>query len=182
MSNPLDLEKKIRKIRDHVNEYPDFPKPGVLFRDVFSVFQNAELVAMLREVLIAFATQIQPPVECVVGIDARGFLLAPFIALELEVPFVPVRKKGKLPGKVASVSYALEYGEANMEIQESSIKEGQRVLIVDDLLATGGSLGAACTLVKKLGGVVEACLVLMELSELKGRLNVPTNVISIIKY
>ena len=84
------------------------------------MFQNAELVAMLREVLIAFATQIQPPVECVVGIDARGFLLAPFIALELEVPFVPVRKKGKLPGKVASVSYALEYGEVWCDVIETT--------------------------------------------------------------
>lgn len=80
------------------------------FRDIFSVFQKPDLLATLREVLLAYATKIQPPVECVAGIDARGFLLGPLIALELKVPFVPIRKKGKLPGKVLSASYALEYG------------------------------------------------------------------------
>jgi adenine phosphoribosyltransferase len=153
-----------------------------LFRDIFSVFQKPDLLATLREVLLAYATKIQPPVECVAGIDARGFLLGPLIALELKVPFVPIRKKGKLPGKVLSASYALEYGHDTLEIPEQSIKKGQAVLVVDDLLATGGSLSAACKLVEQLQGKVASCLVLMELTQLKGRSHVPANVVSVIEY
>lgn len=137
---------------------------------------------VLRDVLLAFVQKIGPPVECVVAIDARGFLLGPLIALELHVPFVPIRKKGKLPGTVISEQYALEYGQSTVEIQENSVRQGQRVLVVDDLLATGGSLNAACKLVKGLGGEVAGCLVLMELTELKGREKVAADIISVIQY
>ncbi|EFA06669.1 adenine phosphoribosyltransferase [Tribolium castaneum] len=177
-----DLDQKIAQIKANVTSYPDFPKPGILFRDLFSVFQKPELIAILRDVLVSFARKIEPPAECIVGLDARGFLLGPLMAIDLNIPFVPIRKKGKLPGKILSAQYALEYGHDTVEIQENSISKGQRVLLVDDLLATGGSLGAACQLVRGAGGEVAGCLVLMELEGLKGREKVPAEVLSIIKY
>ncbi|RZC34503.1 adenine phosphoribosyltransferase [Asbolus verrucosus] len=191
------LQDKINLLKNHVNEYPDFPKTGILFRyystevkcilrcnyrDLFSVFQEPEIARTLRDVLIEFAAKVTPPVECIVAVDARGFLLGPLIALELKVPFVPIRKRGKLPGKVCSVSYTLEYGEDTLEIQEGSVKKNQSVLIVDDLLATGGSLSTACKLVEKLGGKVAACLVVMELTQLKGRSQISADVVSLIQY
>ncbi|XP_044263940.1 adenine phosphoribosyltransferase isoform X2 [Tribolium madens] len=169
--------KKSLKLRPTCGRTPISPSPGSS-----SVFQQPELIATLRDVLVSLARKIEPPVECVVGLDARGFLLGPFVSLELQIPFVPIRKKGKLPGKTLSAQYALEYGHDTIEIQENSIRRGQRVLLVDDLLATGGSLGAACQLVRGLGGEVASCLVLMELGALKGREKVPADVVSVIQY
>lgn len=149
---------------------------------MFSIFTNPESLSILREVLIIYAKQIKPPVTCVVALDARGFLLGPFIALELKIPFVPVRKQGKLPGAVISETYDKEYGQDILQIQTDSIQKGAQVLIVDDLLATGGSLKAACRLVEAAGGKPAVCLVLMELTDLRGRPKIPTEVISIFKY
>ncbi|XP_050310574.1 adenine phosphoribosyltransferase isoform X3 [Anthonomus grandis grandis] len=180
-SNLSDAEK-LEVIKNAVRSYPDFPKKGILFRDVFSVLSNPPIHTLLKEQLVNAARNIQPPIECVVGLDARGFLFGPIIALDLNIPFVPIRKKGKLPGKIRSYKYALEYGEDTVEIQEDQIKQGQRVLIVDDLLATGGTLKAACELVTQVGGTLAQSLVVMELVDLKGREKLPGEVVTLIQY
>lgn len=137
---------------------------------------------LLCDTLLSHCKTISPAIECVAALDARGFLFGPILALELKVPFVPIRKKGKLPGEVLSQSYKLEYGQDTLQLQSNSIKAGQRVIIVDDLLATGGSMNAACSLIKKVGAVVVECLVVMELLALKGRDNISDPVHSLIKY
>ncbi|XP_066255566.1 adenine phosphoribosyltransferase [Euwallacea similis] len=178
----LSDKEKLQLIKDSVKSYPDFPVPGVVFRDLFSVLENPPIFALLKELLIKQVKQIQPPIESVVGLDARGFLFGPLISLDLQVPFVPIRKKGKLAGKVRSYKYSLEYGEDTMEIKEDAIKPGQRVLVVDDLLATGGTLNAACNLVSQVGGIVVKCLVVIELVDLKGRDKLPAEVLPLTQF
>lgn len=119
--------------------------------------------------MVNYVKNNHPNVDVIVGLDARGFLFSFTIASELSIGCVPIRKKGKLPGETFKVEYALEYGTDVFELQCGAIKKDQRVLIVDDLLATGGTLGAACELVRKAGGIVDACVVIMELTCLKGR-------------
>jgi adenine phosphoribosyltransferase len=132
--------------------------------------------------LLNYIKKNHPDINVVVGLDARGFLFSFMIAAELEIACVPVRKKGKLPGDCHKFEYVLEYGTDVFEIQKDAIKEGQTVLIIDDLLATGGSLNAACELVQKAGGIVKECIVIMELTALKGREKVPSSVFSFIQY
>lgn len=137
----------------------------------------------LKQLLINYVKQNHPSIEAVVGLDARGFLFSFTIAAELGIGCIPIRKKGKLPGETHKVEYALEYGTDVFELQCGAIKKDQKVLIVDDLLATGGSLKAAIELVTKSGGVVDGCLVVMELTALKGRTNLSgTPVHSLIQY
>lgn len=126
-------------------------------------------VTALKELLVNYIKKNHPTIDAVVGLDARGFLFSFAIAADLGIGCIAVRKKGKLPGETFSVEYSLEYGSDFFEIQCGAIKKDQKVVIVDDLLATGGSLKAAVELVRKAGGIVEACLVVMELSALKGR-------------
>lgn len=123
----------------------------------------------LKELLVSYVRKNHPSIEAVVGLDARGFLFSFTIASELGIGCIPIRKKGKLPGETHQVEYTLEYGTDVFELQCGAIKKDQKVLIVDDLLATGGTLSAACELVKKAGGVVDGCLVVMELKVLNGR-------------
>ncbi|KAF5300914.1 hypothetical protein FQR65_LT09077 [Abscondita terminalis] len=172
----MSEEDQIDIIKKHIKSYKDFPSKGVVFRDIFSTLQNPQVAEVLYNTLIKKARAITPSVECIVGLDSRGFLFGTVIARELEIPFVPIRKKGKLPGLTKSIHYKLEYREDDVEIQEGAINEGARVLIVDDLLATGGTLSAACQLLSEFKAVVE-CLVVIELSELKGRdvINVPVH-------
>lgn len=174
--------EKVEIIKNHIKSYPDFPISGVLFRDMFSVLQKPEIFTMLNEVLLETAKEITPKIECIVGLDARGFLIGPLLSLELKVPFVPIRKKNKLPGNTITFEYEKEYGKDVLEIQAGSIQNGANVLIVDDLLATGGSMAAACELVRKAKGEVVACFVIMELRDLKGRQAVNDKIISLIKY
>ncbi|KAK5648981.1 hypothetical protein RI129_003873 [Pyrocoelia pectoralis] len=157
---------KINLIKNTIKSYPDFPKPGVLFRDIFAVLNQPDVAAVLYEVLCEEAKSISPPVDCIAALDARGFLFGTIIAKELNIPFVPIRKKGKLPGDVQSVRYQLEYREDEVEIQTETIRPGQRVLIVDDLLATGGTLAAAVQLITKLGADA-VCLIIIELTDLE---------------
>ncbi|XP_018562936.1 adenine phosphoribosyltransferase [Anoplophora glabripennis] len=175
-------ESKLQIIEKHIKSYPDFPKKGVLFRDVFAVLQNPEVFQLLSDVLVETAKEINPPVETVAALDSRGFLFGPLISLALKIPFVPIRKKGKLPGEVMSYSYIKEYGQDTLEIQVGSIQKGKRVLIVDDLLATGGSLKGAIDLVTKIGGEVVASLIVIELKGLSGRDGITSDIISLIKY
>lgn len=122
-------------------------------------------------------------IDAIIGLDARGFLFGFALAAELKLPFVPIRKKGKLPGKCLSYEYTLEYGKGILELQENSLKADQNVLIVDDLLATGGTLNAACQLIKEVGANIVDILVIMELLSLNGRSNIPIkNIHSLITY
>nr|CAD7399706.1 unnamed protein product [Timema cristinae] len=177
-----EFKEDIELVKSNISSYPDFPKPGILFRDIFSIFNNPKAAKALDSVLLRYVRKIVPQTDVVVALESRGFLFGPTLALELGVPFVPVRKKGKLPGTVYQQSYALEYGTDILEIQASSIQLGQKVLIVDDLIATGGTLEASCQLVRQCGGEVLQCLVVMELQDLKGKEKVSAQVESFIKF
>lgn len=130
---------------------------------------NGAVCVALKELLIDYVKKTCPDVDVIVGLDARGFLFGFLVAAELGVAFVPIRKKGKLPGKCLSYEYKLEYGSDVFEVQASSIKSGQKVVIVDDLLATGGTLTAACHLIEQAGGIVQEIVVVLELTSLNGR-------------
>src|SRR5688572_27064246 len=150
-----------------IREVPDFPKPGIRFYDITTLMKNAE---GLRSVVSALAAEYQPKqVEVVVGIEARGYFFAPAIALALGTGFVPVRKPKKLPCEVEFWEYELEYGTDRLEIHRDAIEGGQRVLIVDDVLATGGTAAAVARLVEKLGGNIAAFGFVIELDFLHGR-------------
>jgi adenine phosphoribosyltransferase len=160
-------------LRSLVRDVPDYPKPGILFKDITPLLADA---AAFRRTVAALAGPWQgqgPGINKVVGIEARGFILAAPVALELEAGFVPVRKQGKLPAATFSRSYALEYGEATLELHQDALKPGQRVLIVDDVLATGGTLAATVELVESCGAEVAGISLLMELSFLPGRERLP---------
>jgi adenine phosphoribosyltransferase len=148
-----------------VREVPDFPKPGVMFRDITPLLADGPAFAALIE---AWAEN-HHDVDAVAGIEARGFILAAPLALRLGVGFLPVRKEGKLPGLTRRASYALEYGEATLEVTADGVTAGQRILLVDDVLATGGTAAAAAQLIEAEGAVVVAVQVLMELTFLHGR-------------
>jgi adenine phosphoribosyltransferase len=160
----LKAEKLIREI-------PDFPRPGILFKDVVPVMQDFEALSEVTAALAAWARELK--VDAVVGIEARGFVFGAPLAMALGVGFVPVRKLGKLPYDRVTEAYALEYGTNTVEMHSDSLSAGQRVVIVDDLLATGGTAAAAARLVERLGGVVAGIGFLIELSFLEGRKQLP---------
>jgi adenine phosphoribosyltransferase len=160
---PANLELLRKAVRD----VPDFPKPGILFKDITPMLGDG---AMLRMIIDGFIEATRPlNVTKVVGIESRGFIFGTPLAAALGVGFVPVRKKGKLPWECESISYALEYGEATVEIHRDAVQPGERVVLIDDLLATGGTAAAAVALVQKLGGIVAEAQFLIELSFLSGR-------------
>jgi adenine phosphoribosyltransferase len=169
-----DLKKLIREI-------PDYPKPGILFYDLTTLLQDkAGFQAMINHLCDHYAGK---PVDLVAGIEARGFIFAPALAYRLGAGFVPVRKPKKLPWKTAKVSYELEYGTDSLEIHEDAVRAGQRVLICDDLLATGGTASATVRLVRQLGGEVTGAAFAVELNFLHGRLKLPgLDVFSLIQY
>lgn len=159
----LTLEENIRKA---IKEVPDFPKPGILFRDVTSIFYNQTLCSAIAN---EFAQQQTEKPDAILGIESRGFLFGQMMANILNVPFVLVRKAGKLPGKTFQVEYQLEYGSAKIEIQQDALKPSWKVLIHDDLLATGGTAAASAELVKRAGAEVIAFNFVIGLDFLKGR-------------
>ena len=152
-------------ISAHVRDVPDYPKPGVLFKDITPLLGDAEAFGDVVEALAA----VFGPVDKVVGIEARGFILAAPVAYEIRAGFVPVRKVGKLPSVTFAQEYELEYGSAVLEVHQDAFRPGDRVLIVDDVLATGGTARATASLIKRAGAHVVGIAVLMELSFLKGR-------------
>jgi adenine phosphoribosyltransferase len=159
-ATPNEIERAIRNV-------PDFPKPGIQFKDITPVLADARLFAGSIDLLTA---NFQPgSVDAVVGIDARGFIFAAAAATKLHAGFVPVRKKGKLPYKTIEQDYALEYGHATVAMHEDALKPGARVLMIDDLLATGGTSAAAVALVQKLGARILEASFLIELKFLNGR-------------
>jgi adenine phosphoribosyltransferase len=158
-------------LRKAVRDVPDFPKPGILFKDITPVLGDP---ATLRLALNAFAEAVRPlGVTKVVGIESRGFIFGAPVAAALGVGFVPVRKKGKLPWNCEAISYALEYGEATIEIHADAIARGERVVVIDDLLATGGTAAAAIQLIQRVGGEVAEAQFLIELAFLQGRKLLP---------
>jgi len=160
MITPKDIESSIRNV-------PDFPKPGIQFKDITPVLADARLFAGAIDLLTA---NFKPGmVDAVVGIDARGFIFAAAAAIKLQAGFIPVRKKGKLPFQTHEQDYALEYGSATVAMHVDALKPGERVLLIDDLLATGGTAAAAAALVTKLGAKIIEISFLIELKFLNGR-------------
>jgi len=150
-----------------VREIPDFPKPGILFYDITTVLKDPAGFSTLADALARPYEQAPPDV--VVGIDARGFVFGALLAKQYGIGFVPVRKRNKLPGETVQVTYDLEYGQDSLEVHRDAIEPGQKALIVDDLLATGGTAAATCELVENLGGEVAGLAFVIELTFLKGR-------------
>ena len=157
----------MKRIEDYIIAVPDFPKPGVLFRDITGILSDPDGLKLTLDAF--YKTLENVNFDVVVGLEARGFLFGVPIAEHFHKPFVPERKKGKLPRKTVEITYNLEYGTACMEVHKDAIKPGQRVVIVDDLLATGGTAKAAAHLVEKMGGKVECFAFVIELADLKGR-------------
>lgn len=154
-------------LKNLIRTIPDFPKPGIMFRDLTTLFLHP---AGFKESVIAMAHEFRDAkVDMVVGIESRGFIVAAPIALELGVGFVPMRKAGKLPGEKLGVEYTLEYGTDRLEVHSNALRKGMRVLVVDDLIATGGTMRAACDLVQQTGAEVAGVACLVELIDLKGR-------------
>jgi adenine phosphoribosyltransferase len=167
-------------IKDHIRSVPDFPKPGILFYDISTLLAHA---AAWRETVRQLAETLEPAKpDLLVGIESRGFLVAAPLALALGCGFVMVRKRGKLPGATVPLSYDLEYGTDTIEIQADAITPGQRVIVLDDLLATGGTMAAAISLCRNVGAKVVAAACIIELSFLGGRNRLDVPFESIIAY
>ena len=172
--NVEDLKKLVRTV-------PDFPKPGILFYDITTLLRDKTGFAQLIDALAAY--YIERKIDLVLGIEARGFIFGPALAYRLNAGFVPVRKPRKLPAQVARVTYDLEYGTDTLEIHLDAIAPGQRVVLVDDLLATGGTMQATVQLVKQLGGEIAGLAFAVELDFLKGRERFPEyDVFSLLHY
>ena len=158
----------MKKVEDYVRTIPDFPEPGIMFRDITTVLGDADGLELAIDEM---QKRIGDPkdVDVIVGLESRGFIFGMPLAYNLHKPFVLVRKKGKLPCETVEQTYDLEYGSATIEMHKESIKPGQKVVVVDDLIATGGTVAAAVKLIEKLGGDVRKCVFLMELAGLNGR-------------
>ena len=171
----------MKKLEDYVVSIPDYPEPGIIFRDVTSILQDAD---GLKLAIDGLQEQLEGlDFDVIAGTESRGFIFGMPIAYNLHKPFVLVRKKGKLPRETVSASYDLEYGSAEIEMHKDSIKPGQKVVLIDDLIATGGTIEAAAKLVESLGGEVVRIIFLMELAGLKGREKLKNyDVRSVIRY
>jgi adenine phosphoribosyltransferase len=171
----------IDRLRAGIRDVPNFPKHGIVFKDITPILVDPQL---FHESINVFLTRCRDlPIDKIVGIDARGFLFGSAVAYALGVGFVPIRKKGKLPFKTESASYSLEYGDAEMEMHVDSIRTGEKIVLIDDLLATGGTSAAAAALIRKVGGKLLEAQFLIELEFLHGRekLN-PTPVATFLKF
>lgn len=153
--------------KKYIRDVPDFPKKGILFRDITTFLSNKEKFSEVLDILSK--RYIDKNIDAVVGIESRGFIFGGALAHKLGAAFVPVRKKGKLPAKTLSATYSLEYGKNTLQIHEDAFQKGAKVLIIDDLLATGGTMGAVVHLVKKLDGEIIELSFVIELVDLKGR-------------
>jgi adenine phosphoribosyltransferase len=177
----LDYSKSRDYIKSKVRSIPDWPIKGVIFRDITTLLQDPKA---FKEICSIFYNRYtNQKVDKIVGIDARGFLFGSVLSYKLDIGFVPIRKKGKLPFNTISESYTLEYGEETIEIHEDAIERGDRVVIIDDLMATGGTIAASAALVEKLGGDILECAFVIELPDLKGREKMgDRNLYSIIEF
>lgn len=168
-------------LKRYIREIPDWPKEGILFRDVTPLLLNPKAFAAAVDTLYADFTDAG--IEYVAAVEARGFIFGSVVAEKLGAGFVPIRKKGKLPGQTESITYDLEYGTDTLQVHSDAIEGGGKVLMVDDLLATGGTMAAACKLIEKIGGTVAGIAFLIELADLRGREKIDEyKVTSIITY
>ena len=171
----------IEKLRAGVRDVPDFPKPGIVFKDITPILSDGALFKASIDVFLERCRGKK--IDKIVGIDARGFVFGSAVAYELGVGFVPIRKRGKLPYKTATAKYSLEYGEAEMQMHVDAISPGEQIVLVDDLLATGGTSAAAALLIAKTGGELLEAQFLIELEFLHGRQKLaPTPVVSFLKF
>jgi len=155
------------RLRNKIRDIPDFPKPGIIFKDITPLVKDpATLRLAVHQLLHPFLGR---DITAVAGMEARGFIFGSLVAWELGIPFIPLRKPGKLPYDVQSVSYDLEYGSAELEVHIDAVDSNDKVLLIDDLLATGGTAKASCELIEKLGATVVACAFVVELDFLQGR-------------
>lgn len=169
------------RLKEYIRDIPDFPKKGILFKDITPLLRDAE--AFYASVALLAQNYASREIDAVVGIESRGFIFASAVATHLRTGLIPVRKKGKLPWSTEKVTYQLEYGQDTLEIHKDAISKGQRVLIIDDLLATGGTALAVCELVQKLGGTVEGIGCLIELGFLGPRTRLKAfDIFSLIQY
>jgi adenine phosphoribosyltransferase len=191
VADPTDdlFEPDLAPLYQAVRDVPDFPKPGILFKDIMPLLANADCLRLAIDSFAARCRTLAPAggdslgIDKIVGIDARGFLFGAAVAYVLGIGFIPVRKKGKLPGRTETLAYALEYGEAVVEMHTDALRPGDRVVLIDDLLATGGTAAAALRLIEKLGGQPLAALFLIELDFLGGRTKLaPVHTEALLKY
>ncbi|PZX15419.1 adenine phosphoribosyltransferase [Celeribacter halophilus] len=157
----------MKTVKDYIRTIVDFPHEGIMFRDVTTLFADPRGMRLAIDQLLA--PYVGQHIDKVVGLEARGFIIGGAIAHQLSIGFVPIRKKGKLPGAVISEDYKLEYGEAVVEVHDDAIQPGEKILVVDDLLATGGTAEAGTKLVERLGGEIVGCAFIIDLPELGGR-------------
>ena len=166
--------KSTDDIRTLIREIPDFPKPGILFRDITTLLQNSDGLKASIDLMAEQAAALNP--DCIVGIESRGFIFGMPLAYQLGLSFIPVRKPGKLPAAVHQVSYDLEYGQDSLEVHQDALGTGHRPLIVDDLLATGGTAAAAAQLIQQTGATLAGFSFVIELSDLNGRQKLPNGI------
>jgi adenine phosphoribosyltransferase len=180
---PATMKATIKKseLKDHVRDIPDFPKQGILFKDISTLLANKD--AFKKAIDLLAKRFKKDRIDYVVGIESRGFIFGSPLAYKLGAGFIPIRKKGKLPAKTVSITYELEYGQDTLEIHEDAIKPNDRVLVIDDLLATGGTVKASCDLLKKLNAEIVSIAFLVELRFLKGKQKLSGfPIYSLIKY
>ncbi|MBP5294254.1 MAG: adenine phosphoribosyltransferase [Lachnospiraceae bacterium] len=171
----------MKKLEDYVITIPDFPEEGIMFRDITGILKEPEGIQLAEDQLMEKLDGVE--FDAIVGLESRGFLFGMPMAYEMNKPFIPIRKKGKLPRETVDRTYDLEYGTATIEVHKEDVFEGERLVLVDDLLATGGTMEAACKLVESLGGKVVKVLFLLELEGLNGRAKLEDyDVESIVKY
>lgn len=175
-------QQVIDQVKDKIRNIQDFPKQGILFRDITTALKDKQTLRMMVDFLCEqFKNQ---KIDYVVGMESRGFIFGMPVAYNLNAGFIPVRKPNKLPAKTIKETYELEYGTDSLEIHEDALKQGDKVLILDDLLATGGTAAAACNLVTKAGGEIVGCGFVIELNDLNGREKLPKDVriVSMVNY
>ncbi|XP_029464483.1 adenine phosphoribosyltransferase [Rhinatrema bivittatum] len=176
-------EQKLLRVRERIRDFPDFPVPGVCFRDISPLLKDPAAFCAAIDLLEDHLKKTYAQIDVIAGLDSRGFLFGPVLAQRLGIGFVLIRKRGKLPGATESVSYSSEYGKADLEMQADAVEPRQKVVIIDDLLATGGTLYGACTLMKKLNAEILECLVLIELKMLEGAKKLgPFHLYSLLQY
>lgn len=168
------------ELRDHIRSVPDFPKPGILFYDISTLLAHPAAWRAAIDQLVAAIAPWQP--DRLIGIESRGFLLAAPLAYEMRLGFAMVRKRGKLPGEVVAHHYDLEYGTDTIEVQPDAVHPGERVVVLDDLLATGGTLAASVTLLRQIGAEVAGAACLIELTSLGGRSRIDIPLVSLVDY
>lgn len=176
------MQQVVNQVRDKIRSIPDFPKPGIIFKDITTALKDADTLKKMVDFI--YDNFQEEKIDYIVGLESRGFIFGMPIAYKLDAGFIPIRKPNKLPAKTIKESYALEYGTDALEIHEDAIGKGDRVLIVDDLLATGGTAAAACNLVTKTGADIVGCAFVIELDDLNGREKLPKNckIVSMVKY